>query len=92
MGDNTAILLQAMRMGGALPPQIVDYMYENGAFLLFLGFPEGSEFGIDYKSWKTGERFKGLKMIPPGVHFVYCSIKAAPRIGFDPLTLEKIQN
>ncbi|UMM16342.1 hypothetical protein L5515_013388 [Caenorhabditis briggsae] len=82
MSDNTAVLLQAMRMGGALPPEIVEYMYHNGAFLLFLGFPQASEFGIDYKTWKTGERFMGLKMIPPGVHFVYCSIKSAPRIGF----------
>ncbi|KIH45976.1 AAR2 protein [Ancylostoma duodenale] len=24
----------------------------------------------------------GLKMIPAGVHFVYCSVKGAPRIGF----------
>uniref|UniRef100_A0A8R1DNV7 Protein AAR2 homolog n=1 Tax=Caenorhabditis japonica TaxID=281687 RepID=A0A8R1DNV7_CAEJA len=82
MSDNTAILLQAMRMGDQLPPEIVNYMYENGAFLLFLGFPSASEFGIDYKSWKTGEKFMGLKMIPPGVHFVYCSIKSSPRIGF----------
>lgn len=43
--------------------------------------PVGSEFGIDYKSWNTGEKFLGLKMIPPGVHFVYVSMKGAPRIG-----------
>lgn len=43
--------------------------------------PRGSEFGVDYKSWQTDEKFLGLKMIPPGPHFVYCSIKTAPRIG-----------
>ncbi|PIO57298.1 hypothetical protein TELCIR_21295, partial [Teladorsagia circumcincta] len=45
-------------------------------------FPEGHEFGIDYKSWTVGPKFMGLKMIPAGVHFVYCSVKGAPRIGF----------
>lgn len=24
----------------------------------------------------------GLKMIPPGIHFIYVSVKNAPRIGF----------
>lgn len=37
---------------------------------------------MDYKSWNVGEKFLGLKMIPPGIHFVYFSVKDAPRIGF----------
>ncbi|CAB3404407.1 unnamed protein product [Caenorhabditis bovis] len=83
MGDALmSNILNSLKTGQDLPPEIVNYMYEHGAFLLFLDFPEGSEFGIDYKSWKTGEKFRGLKMIPPGVHFVYCSIQSAPRIGF----------
>lgn len=45
-------------------------------------FPAGLEFGIDYKSWNVGEKFVGLKMIPPGIHFVYLSVKDAPRMGF----------
>ncbi|CAD6191770.1 unnamed protein product [Caenorhabditis auriculariae] len=77
-----ASILNSLKNGDELPMNVVNYMYENGGFLLFLNFPEGSEFGIDYKSWKTGEKFKGLKMIPPGVHFVYCSIRGMPRIGF----------
>ncbi|CAI5441229.1 unnamed protein product [Caenorhabditis angaria] len=75
-------ILNSLRTGQNLPPEIVNYMYIHGSFLLFLDFPEGSEFGIDYKSWKTGDKFRGLKMIPPGVHFVYCSINSTPRIGF----------
>lgn len=43
----------------------------QGAFLIFQDFPAGSEFGIDYQSWRVGDQFKGLKMIPPGIHFVY---------------------
>ncbi|CAG8676543.1 2159_t:CDS:2 [Cetraspora pellucida] len=48
-------------------------LFNKGAFLLFLNAPEGLEFGIDYNSWQTGPRFKGVKLIPPGLHFVYYS-------------------
>lgn len=46
-------------------------MFTEGAVLVFLDLPAGSEFGIDYCSWQVGEQFKGVKMIPPGIHFVY---------------------
>ncbi|CAG8484666.1 12093_t:CDS:2 [Dentiscutata erythropus] len=48
-------------------------LFDKGAFLLFLDAPEGLEFGIDYNSWQIGPRFKGVKLIPPGLHFVYYS-------------------
>ncbi|XP_072048360.1 protein AAR2 homolog [Amphiura filiformis] len=63
-------------------------LFEEGATLIFLNVPEGTEFGIDYNTWTVGERFKGVKMIPPGVHFVYFSAvnirdnQTAPRTGF----------
>jgi A1 cistron-splicing factor AAR2 len=43
----------------------------EGATLVLMNVPVGTEFGIDLKSWTTGERFKGIKMIPPGIHMVY---------------------
>lgn len=43
---------------------------EGGVFVL-LGVPPGTEMGIDIKSWNTAENFKGIKMIPPGVHFIH---------------------
>lgn len=49
-------------------------LYENGALFVLLDFPEKSEFGIDYTSWHTGSLFKGVKMIPPGIHFIYYSV------------------
>ena len=62
-------------------------LLNEGAFFIFLNVPEGTEFGIDMKSWNTGEKFRGVKMIPPGLHFVfYSSVSStddvAPRIGF----------
>lgn len=67
-------------------------LFAEGAALIVLDVPVGTEFGIDYNSWNVGEQFKGVKMIPPGVHFVYYSAtgkrggagpgKPGPRTGF----------
>lgn len=62
-------------------------LFREGGTLLFLGMPEGSEFGIDYNSWTVGPKFRGVKMIPPGIHFIYYSSRSptgdtAPRTGF----------
>lgn len=46
-------------------------LFLEGACLIVMGVPTGTEFGIDMKSWETAGRFKGIKMIPPGLHFVY---------------------
>ena len=46
-------------------------LFDQGAMFLLLNFPEGSEFGIDNYSWTVGPKFRGIKMIPPGIHFIY---------------------
>lgn len=43
----------------------------EGATLVMLDVPVGTEFGIDLKSWNTLDSFKGIKMIPPGFHYVH---------------------
>jgi A1 cistron-splicing factor AAR2 len=48
-------------------------LFEAGGILLFYDCPANTEFGIDYHCWRTGENFKGIKMIPPGIHFIYYS-------------------
>lgn len=60
--------------------------FEGGTFV-FLNVPKGTEFGIDMKVWNTDENFRGIKMIPPGLHFVHYSAvsktgEQAPRSGF----------
>ncbi|XP_060580026.1 protein AAR2 homolog [Ruditapes philippinarum] len=61
-------------------------LFREGATFVLLDMPEGSEFGIDYNSWTTGPKFKGVKMIPPGIHFVYYSARSSSlggmRTGF----------
>ncbi|KAM0729382.1 Protein AAR2-like protein [Formica fusca] len=66
---------------------IAQTLLTQGANLILLDVPKGTDIGIDMKSWNTGSNFKGIKMIPPGIHFVHYSAinklgEMAPRIGF----------
>jgi len=54
-----------------IPADYAQWLFENGATLVFLDLPTGSEFGIDYNCYEVGPQFKGVKMIPPGIHFIY---------------------
>jgi A1 cistron-splicing factor AAR2 len=51
--------------------EMAQKLFEAGAMLLLLDVPPNTQFGIDCMCWQTGVNFKGVKMIPPGVHFVY---------------------
>ncbi|XP_023654760.1 protein AAR2 homolog [Paramormyrops kingsleyae] len=71
---------------GDMDPELARRLFEEGASLVLLGVPEGTELGIDYKSWQVGPRFRGVKMIPPGLHFLhYSSVwkdrEIGPRMG-----------
>ncbi|XP_051489215.1 protein AAR2 homolog [Apus apus] len=59
--------------GPRLEPELARQLFFEGAAVVVLGVPEGTEFGIDYSSWAVGPQFRGVKMIPPGLHFLHCS-------------------
>ncbi|XP_012231485.1 protein AAR2 homolog [Linepithema humile] len=66
---------------------IAQTLLMQGATLVLLDVPVGTDIGIDIKSWNTGTNFKGIKMIPPGIHFVHYSAvnefgEMMPRVGF----------
>jgi A1 cistron-splicing factor AAR2 len=56
-----------------LSPEQARALVEAGAFVVCVDVPAGTEFGIDYMTFQTGKRFKGVKMVPPGFHFLYTS-------------------
>lgn len=61
-----------------MDPDVALRLFEEGATLVLLGVPQGTELGIDCKSWQVGPRFRGVKMIPPGLHFLhYCSVNSS---------------
>ncbi len=65
-----------------MAPEVALGLFEEGATLVLLGVPQGSVLGLDYKSWTLGPRFRGVKMIPPGLHFLhYCSASANEACG-----------
>ncbi|KAJ8016061.1 hypothetical protein DPEC_G00003230 [Dallia pectoralis] len=72
-----------------MDPDVARGLFEEGATLVLLGVPAGTELGIDYKSWQVGPRFRGVKMIPPGLHFLHysssnaagCGSETGPRTG-----------
>lgn len=55
----------------------------EGAILVITGLPTGTEFGMDLTINKVDEMFRGMKMIPPGPHFVYTAAEdSVTRAGF----------
>lgn len=46
-------------------------LFREGGTLIWLDMPVGAEFGCDLTAWNTAHKFKGVKMIPPGLHFFY---------------------
>lgn len=70
-----------------LPQQLAQQLFAEGAILIVAGVPSGTEFGIDLDVNKVDEMFRGVKMIPPGPHFVYTAADGqygdtAARVGF----------
>jgi A1 cistron-splicing factor AAR2 len=63
-------------------------LVKHGATLLFLDVPQYTLVGIDTQIFAVGPAFKGIKMIPPGIHFVFYSSSTrdgrefSPTIGF----------
>ncbi|CAM8950305.1 unnamed protein product [Rhodiola kirilowii] len=58
---------------------------EEGATLLLLGVPQYTVFGIDTQVFSVGPEFKGIKLIPPGPHFVYYSSSNRSGSEFSPV-------
>uniref|UniRef100_A0A7S1XRE8 AAR2 splicing factor homolog n=1 Tax=Phaeomonas parva TaxID=124430 RepID=A0A7S1XRE8_9STRA len=44
---------------------------DTGGFLVLLGVPEGLDVGLDCRHQKILARFRGFKMVPPGLHLLH---------------------
>lgn len=54
----------------------------SGAILIIPDVPLGLDLGINCMSFETGPKFRGMSVIPQGLHFVYHSTGMAARQGF----------
>ncbi|XP_006652089.2 protein AAR2 homolog isoform X1 [Oryza brachyantha] len=77
--------------GGAaarVDPEAAAELVREGATLFLLDVPQRTLLGVDAQVFSVGPKFKGIKMVPPGPHFVYyCSPNRhgnefAPTVGF----------
>ena len=63
-----------------LTPEQRAALAEQGATILLLGVPAGTTIGIDFTTYAAGDKFAGLKMIPPGLHFLsHCAASSSDR-------------
>ncbi|KAL8546798.1 hypothetical protein ACS0TY_006494 [Phlomoides rotata] len=58
---------------------------KQGTTLLLLDVPQYTLIGIDTQMFSSGPNFKGLKMIPPGIHFIYYSSSNRDGREFSPI-------
>lgn len=71
-----------------IDPDTARILFENCPILIVEDMPIGTEFGIDMNVFRVGKKFRGVKMIPPGMHYIYTSSvdkmtdQAGPRSSF----------
>ncbi|XP_057491597.1 LOW QUALITY PROTEIN: uncharacterized protein LOC130777313 [Actinidia eriantha] len=68
-----------------MDPEAALGLVKHGATLLFLDVPQYTLVGIDTQMFSVGPAFKGIKMIPPGPHFVYYSSSNREGNEFSPI-------
>ncbi|KAM7520305.1 hypothetical protein LguiB_019267 [Lonicera macranthoides] len=68
-----------------MDPEIALGLVKNGATLLLLDVPQFTLIGIDTQMFSAGPTFKGIKMIPPGPHFIYYSSSNRDGTTFSPM-------
>ncbi|KAG9448969.1 hypothetical protein H6P81_008934 [Aristolochia fimbriata] len=68
-----------------LDPEAAGELVKRGSTLLLLDVPQFTLMGIDTQMFSVGPIFKGIKMIPPGPHFVYYSSSDKDGSEFSPI-------
>eukprot|EP01068_Selenidium_serpulae_P012108 Selendium_serpulae@DN5771_c0_g1_i1.p1 len=54
---------------------------DQACTIIVVDCPSGIHVGLDYLMWKTGSKFKGVQLIPPGPHFLFCSVEDTASTG-----------
>ncbi|RKP00216.1 hypothetical protein CXG81DRAFT_19805 [Caulochytrium protostelioides] len=54
-----------------LTPDQARALFAHGAKVVVSDAPSNLVLGIDWKSWQLGPRFRGIKLVPPGVHLLH---------------------
>ncbi|CAN1122837.1 Protein AAR2 homolog [Linum perenne] len=68
-----------------MDPDTALELVKQGATLLLLDVPQYTLVGVDTQVFTVGPAFKGIKMIPPGIHFLYFSSSNREGKEFSPV-------
>ncbi|KAK4856562.1 hypothetical protein QYF36_018763 [Acer negundo] len=68
-----------------MDPDAALELVKHGITVLLLDVPQYTLVGIDTQMFVVGPAFKGIKMIPPGVHFVFYSSSSRDGKEFSPI-------
>lgn len=68
-----------------MDPETALGLVKHGTTLLLLDVPQFTLIGIDTQMFSAGPAFKGIKMIPPGPHFIYYSPSNRDGSEFSPI-------
>uniref|UniRef100_A0A7C8ZTH8 Protein AAR2 homolog n=1 Tax=Opuntia streptacantha TaxID=393608 RepID=A0A7C8ZTH8_OPUST len=68
-----------------MEPEKALELVKHGSTLLLLDVPQYTLIGIDTQVFSVGPAFKGIKMIPPGVHFIFYSSSNRDGKEFSPI-------
>ena len=66
-----ACCIPVMRSSPAMDPATALRLVREYGTIVCADVPLNTEFGLDMMSWRTGPRFRGIKMVPPGIHLLY---------------------
>ncbi|XP_031745004.1 protein AAR2 homolog isoform X1 [Cucumis sativus] len=69
-----------------MDPETALELVKHGVTVLLLDVPQYTLLGIDTQMFSVGPSFKGIKMIPPGPHFLYYSSSSRDGREFSPIT------
>ncbi|CAI9110600.1 OLC1v1010654C1 [Oldenlandia corymbosa var. corymbosa] len=72
-------------MAAGIDPETATELVKRGATLLLLDVPQYTLIGVDTQMFSTGPNFMGIKMVPPGIHFVYYSSSNREGSDFSPI-------
>ena len=57
-----------------LTPEEALELYPKTGVILLINSPEGISIGLDNQEWQVTPKFKGFKLVPPGMHYLHYTL------------------
>ena len=57
-----------------LTPEEALQLYPKTGVILLINSPKGISIGLDNQEWQVTDRFRGFKLVPPGMHYLHYTL------------------